>query len=239
MILDVGIGTPEGQNGGGSAHGGAGGDGHAASPTPSGYLGSTNVYGSISRPIFFGSSIKQSKGGGAVRIVASVSVVVESSGSISVNGGGRKNIANHQGSASGGSILIETPLLEVGGVIAANGGDTSTTGYSGGGGGGRIGIHTKSLSWLGNSSQSRSSAMLLANGGRKICTSGCYPGFPGTIYINASMLEDLVVSDGVTLNGLVPVAEDVAWKSLNVHGILELGITPSLTSGCTLIIVHQ
>jgi hypothetical protein len=56
-------------------------------------------------------------GGGAVQIVAGVSISVRQSGSISAPGGG-----GCSGGGSGGAILLEAPSVQIAGSVAANGG---------------------------------------------------------------------------------------------------------------------
>ena len=69
-------------------------------------------------------------GGGAIELVAGVSIDVGATGAISAGGGGGGNgdtIHGTSGGGSGGALLLEAPIVTVEGTVAANGG--------GGGGG--------------------------------------------------------------------------------------------------------
>ena len=151
--------VPEHRAGGGGAHGGI-----ASPPAYPGQGSGLVTYGSLKYPILFGTaggrgpSAQQigTPGGGAIRIVASISVTVEPNATIETNGGAeymKDTPAYHatergeSGRGAGGSVLIQTPLLVVEGDIAANGGEgvpayRSSMGGSGfPGGGGRVALH--------------------------------------------------------------------------------------------------
>ncbi|HCE66252.1 MAG TPA: hypothetical protein DER40_01640 [Geobacter sp.] len=111
--------------------------------------GSNAPYGQPSEAIYLGSGGScgdygriGGNGGGLINITASEALVVN--GGILANGGAGSTDQN-PGGGSGGSISINTSLLQGLGTIAANGG-----GYEVGGGGGRIAI---SYNYLGNSGQ--------------------------------------------------------------------------------------
>ena len=133
------------KSGGGGGYGGKGGD--------SSYPGGIS-YGQAQSPSDLGSAggaginqttvVKGADGGGAYRIVANDSIVVN--GEMSANGAIGKDyerIVNiSSGGGSGGSIWILTPVLSGSGTIQANGGDSH---YGGSGGGGRIAVEVTDI----------------------------------------------------------------------------------------------
>ncbi|MBF0244913.1 MAG: hypothetical protein HQL31_06530, partial [Planctomycetes bacterium] len=122
-----GPGTPTGLADGG-AYGGSGGD-----YTANGYDG--KEYGSITAPGNLGSGADDwgaaGLGGGAVRLIASASLVLN--GDILANG----TVNGDTGGGSGGSVYITANAISGSGNLRANG---ANSGVRGGGGGGRIAV---------------------------------------------------------------------------------------------------
>jgi hypothetical protein len=137
--------APLGATGGsGGGHGGSGGEGLSDginNPTTPG-----TSYGSSEAPSTLGSAGGNSgdgglggAGGGAIKILATETVIVD--GIISANGlNGTKGIQSSGGGGAGGSIWIVTGTLSGSGLIEARGGtsDSTATYPGGGGGGGRV-----------------------------------------------------------------------------------------------------
>ena len=116
----------------GGRHGGEGGWGNDVTPgTPN-----TPTYGSITNPITHGESSARSAGGGVV--------VIQGSGTVSVNVGGQINAAGITagpgGGGAGGSANIHVGQLLGAGGITVDGGAGGATEDGGGGGGGRIAV---------------------------------------------------------------------------------------------------
>lgn len=135
-----GPGGAQGSRAGGS-YGGKGGNyawlegsRYGSSSVPE-YAGSGGGYNSVN-------AVRGGHGGGAVRIDASDTVILN--GFITANG--ENGSADHAGSGSGGSVWISCRTLAGAETIAntclirANGGSSWATGQSGSGGGGRIAI---------------------------------------------------------------------------------------------------
>jgi hypothetical protein len=113
---------------GGASYCGLGGKGAASQP-PNGPPGKTYGNASLSplRGGSQGTSGSGGAGGGALQIVAGISIVVGTSGSISAGGGGS---GGTQGGGSGGAILLEAPSVTIRGGVAANGGAGGPAGGS-------------------------------------------------------------------------------------------------------------
>lgn len=95
------------------------------------------MYGSLTKPLTFGSGGTYASGGGAIHIIASSLQL--SNTTISSNG------ASACGAGAGGSIWIEVANNIIGnGFITANGGNTTAT-NCGSGGGGRVAIYASIL----------------------------------------------------------------------------------------------
>ena len=121
---------------GGAAHGGHGGYN---------YAGTGTIYGDAVLPVCPGSSgaskntAPRLAGGGAVLIEASGTVTVN--GSITANGSVSSS-TNNSGAGSGGSILIlSRKIVASGGSLSAEGGRQGNYNYMRAGGGGRIALH--------------------------------------------------------------------------------------------------
>jgi hypothetical protein len=122
---------------GGGSYGGRGGEGAAA---PGGAPGAPGaIYGNPELIPLVGGSSGGAKnggnGGGAIQLVAGKRLYISEHGYVSAGGlGGGKGFVtattHGHGGGSGGSILLEAPIVEMAGVLAANGG---------GGGGGTYG----------------------------------------------------------------------------------------------------
>lgn len=122
-----------GASGGGASYCSAGGRGGEDVAGTGGVAGA--LYGATTlSPLVGGSSGgvadhgTSGAGGGAVQLIANVSVHIGKSGVINAGGGGatRDCIAGTAGGGSGGAILIEAPSIVVDGVVAANGGAGSS-----------------------------------------------------------------------------------------------------------------
>lgn len=136
----------DGVGGGGGSYGGKGGRG--ANGTEGATYGSSNapIDPGSGGPVYGGSpGYVGSHGGGAVRIEATGSVVVN--GTISANGGNLAgpNPSNYGAGASGGAIYITCNTFggSTNGMLRANGGNGGSVG--GAGGGGRIAIDFQDL----------------------------------------------------------------------------------------------
>jgi hypothetical protein len=127
-----------GAEGGGGGYGGMGGD------SDSGARGGTN-YGSAVQPVHRGSGGGPTvsfdggggaEGGGAIRINAINSIIVDGE----INADGNPGLSDNSGGGAGGSIWITARRLSGNGFIKADGGHGELFG-GGGGGGGRIAIY--------------------------------------------------------------------------------------------------
>jgi hypothetical protein len=110
---------------GGAGHCGAGGDGTAGG----------KAYGTpMNTPLIGGSSgghgryRESGAGGGAVQLVAGMSIELGGTGVLDVAGGGSGSDGG--GAGSGGAVLLEAPAVSILGVLAANGGGGGA-GYGG------------------------------------------------------------------------------------------------------------
>lgn len=121
-----------GEGGGAGGKTGGGGSYCAKGGAGAGSMGGTsgNTYGNTSLvPLTAGSSgggLYGGEGGGAIQLVAGVSIAI--SGIVTAPGGAG---GPGSGGGAGGSILIESPSVSLSGVIAANGGG-GTAGTGGG-----------------------------------------------------------------------------------------------------------
>lgn len=153
---EKGPGTSTGQDGRGGVYGGFGADGHnfgnsASNPYPN----NVDPYGSIINPNQLGSGgedhvIRQAGtkptyagGAGGGFIYLDISNRLQVNGTLSVNGGEGQN--SQAGGGSGGSLVIDSNILDGSGSITADGGTTNA-----GGSGGRIAIYTHSGNYLTN-----------------------------------------------------------------------------------------
>ena len=115
-----GGGAPTGTNGGGGgAYCGKGGGTNGGTP-----YGSAEI-----SPLDGGSSGGMGfdlagGGGGAIQLVSSTSITLTSQAKINVGGGG--GVLYGDGGGSGGAVLLEAPVVTMGGTIAANGGSGSS-----------------------------------------------------------------------------------------------------------------
>jgi hypothetical protein len=121
-----GAGDPDSNGGGGSycGIGGAGGltmGGMGLTATGGAIYGNATI-----TPLVGGSaggeSGADSGGGGAIQIVAGQSITIGSFGAINAGGAGTTNENGTGGGASGGAILLESPIVVVSGNLGANGG---------------------------------------------------------------------------------------------------------------------
>jgi len=93
------------------------------------------AYGKLEiEPLLGGSSggdalVQGGAGGGAIQLIAGLSVSIASTGIIHVGGGG--SLFGGNGGGSGGAILLEAPNVDVRGILAANGGSGSANSGSG------------------------------------------------------------------------------------------------------------
>lgn len=147
----------------GSGHGGQGG----GSP----YGGS--AYGDYSDPVSLGSGNYRVAGGGAIKLNASQSLIVD--GSLTANG-----LSNYGGSA-GGSLNLNATDISGTGTIKANGG----TGDYGTGGGGRIKMSSTTNSFIGTLQAKAGNESSNINGGA------------GTIYkkLSSQTYGDLIIDN--------------------------------------------
>ncbi len=135
-----------------STNGGGSGAGYGAQGGPSSVLPGGPAYGSVPRPVDFGSgggpgfgpSQSASEGGGAVRLDVAGTLTVE--GSIQANG--NSGLQDSAGGGSGGSIFIAADTLEGAGSITANGGSGEVF-QGGGGAGGRLALYARTNSFTG------------------------------------------------------------------------------------------
>ena len=122
--------------GGGGSYCGVGGTGGAEKGAANAPGGSS--YGTAKLvPLTGGSSgggdeLCAGAGGGAIQLVAGVSVTIGAGASVNVGGGGGS--FGSCGGGSGGALLIESPSVTVDGALAANGGAGGSCGNSGGNG---------------------------------------------------------------------------------------------------------
>jgi hypothetical protein len=113
----------------GGGYCGSGGNGAAQLSLPA--LAGGMPYGSSTlTPLLGGSGgscegnpTGQGAGGGAIEIVAGQSITIEANGAISAGGGGGAGASRGSGAGgSGGAILLSSPSITIGGILAANGG---------------------------------------------------------------------------------------------------------------------
>ena len=149
----AGLGTGAGglftgsHGGGGAGYGGYGGNGYSST------AGGT-IYGSITSPTDLGSGggyatgngAVGGSGGGALRLIVTGTLTVQSTGVISSNG--NNGAGTYGGGGSGGSVYITAGTFAGSGSIAANGGSGAAS-DAGGGSGGRIAIYYTSKTYTG------------------------------------------------------------------------------------------
>lgn len=168
----------------GAGHGGQGGQSF------DNLLGG-GVYGNEQAPTTLGSGGggNGGVGGGAIHLIANDTIVLN--GIVSAVGESFEYPYYYYGGGSGGSVWIETPILNGSGIIQANGGRSSDVTYSGGGGGGRISLITSDGSF-------DADGTISANGGL-----GYEDGENGSIYtLNIDPISGLVaISDSPTQLG--------------------------------------
>jgi large repetitive protein len=208
-------------------------------------VGSNLPYGSVYDPVYLGSggscgyySYAGGHGGGFVHIKATQALVVD--GNLLANGGSGSGYL--AGSGSGGSIKIETSLLQGTGAIASNGGAHEV-----GGGGGRITITYDYLdSGVDDLSGLRNITALGGHGNSRW-------GSAGTVLMRRSDQQhgDLYVDDGVTdatssvytpltpigFGTVAAVTEDTletdGTMNLPLNGLLGLELNPNLNQTVT------
>ena len=129
-----GPGPQSGIGGGGAGYCGLGGLGSSGGGAKGVKYGSPEIIplvgGSSGGSASYGNG-PSGPGGGALQIVAGAAIVIEATGVITMAGAG--GYAGATGAGSGGSILLEAPMITVNGALAANGG-------GGGGSGGSVSI---------------------------------------------------------------------------------------------------
>lgn len=142
---------PGGASSGGNAGAGYGGRGGEGSYCGCYYWGGAAgaSYGSAIAPVELGSGSRETRGGGAIRLV--VSGVLTNDGAISANG--ETGPAGCRGGGSGGSIYVTANHLAGSGLFSAQGGNEGG-GCSGGGGGGRIAIYYQASAFTGTATTS-------------------------------------------------------------------------------------
>jgi len=127
---------------GGGGYGGDGGDGDGVS--------GGITYGSTTEPVDLGSgggddtrsgACEAGEGGGAIKIIATGTVTINSTGVISSDGKTPAATGYGQGGGSGGSVWLDAGTLTGDGSITANGSNGYSNAYGGGGGGGRIAVY--------------------------------------------------------------------------------------------------
>ncbi|MCF7668638.1 MAG: hypothetical protein K9N48_02560, partial [Verrucomicrobia bacterium] len=195
-----GYGPIEGTSGrSGGSYGGRGGNRDGVS---------CEVYGSYLEPFDLGSGgagSSGSRGGGIIKITATE---VELMGEIRSNGRNGRS-GEHQGGGSGGTVWIETGVMDGTGIIRANGGGVNGYG-GGGGGGGRVAVYYGSGDF---------------DMGRIECAGGAGKeenGGPGTIYYKAETEEvghlrfDNMGRGGVPNTKLNISDEQIELKSLKL-----------------------
>ncbi len=140
-----------------------------------GYGNSGPVYGSYTQPNNLGSGGSSSAGGGAVKLTVGGTLTVN--GSINANGQ-PFSWWNTSATGSGGSVWINTVILEGNGAIEARGGLASD--YTQGAGGGRIALYYTTNNHTGS-----------------ILTSSNRDGSAGTIYKKSSAQSygDLIINN--------------------------------------------
>jgi hypothetical protein len=207
----------------------------------------TNIpYGHPSNPVYLGSggsigcngNYRGGRGGGFIHIAASESVTVD--GSILANGEG--GYGCEAGSGSGGSIKIETSVLNGAGSIAANGGVSEV-----GGGGGRIAIAYDYLGESGDDLNDLRNVTAFGGHGSNVW------GSAGTVLLRRSnqAYGDLYIDDNMssatapnytplTLVGFGPIAELTGdtitignGVALGPNGLAGLEINPNLSQTVT------
>lgn len=148
----------------GGSYGGYGAGYGSGDPAPG--------YGSFFEPKHLGSGGSNS-GGGAMSLL--VSEVFTNNGKVEANGlnGVQIGLIDHGGGGSGGSIYVETSILNGTGIFEANGGNGSGINQGGGGGGGRIALYMTEGNF-----PAESATNAHAYGGT-VNTSGG----PGTVYV--------------------------------------------------------
>ncbi|XP_033640829.1 uncharacterized protein LOC117301055 [Asterias rubens] len=162
MGLEEGAGAPSSDGlRAGAGYGGLGSKGSSD-------LSVGTVYGSLHRPIAFGSGggVNGAKGGGILRLTVDTTLEVE--GVIQANGA--PGTGTYNGGASGGSIWITTREMEGEGQIQVIGGSGGSSG--GGGGGGRLAVYYRTMDWW--------FGRLQAHGGTGYNRG---PGGAGTVYL--------------------------------------------------------
>ena len=154
-------------SGAGGTYGGQGG------------LSTSDVYEPYNYPVDYGSGSGSVRGGGQIRITASEKLHID--GLLDVEGGEADNLPG----GSGGSLLLEAPILSGRGLLSVSGGNADND--TAGGGGGRIAIHADNIiNFFGT---------LTAFGGL-----GKWPGAAGTIYkqykdVTSSTRKDVIVDN--------------------------------------------
>ncbi len=235
-------GTGEGTDGnggsGGAAHGGHGGNGQTRA-------GSALTYGSATQPVTLGSgggdyNNTAGVGGGAVKLTVSGTTTVN--GIISVNGSRGLTSGNHgSGGGSGGSIWIDTNILNGSGDLQADGGAGSVETYSGdsgGGGGGRIALYYSSSSFTVDH--------ISVQGGKPDGDSAAIQkGGAGTIYLKANTAangdfvidnKDILWQTARSRVGKTPLPSTLTIDNLTVTNYANVDYASALNVTSTLVV---
>ena len=228
-MAGYGPGVPSGY--GGAAHGGIG--------TPIyGGLWMTNTYGSILSPTNLGSGA-QNAGGGAIRLFVTGTTTVN--GVISARGEG---LVSTYGPGSGGSIFINTGVLNGNGLLTADGGQ-GTSDSRAGAGGGRIAVVVTSATDFGSvtmrargsvgtvggpgsagticlrtAGQSETEGMVLVDNGSS-ATNQSYTSLPSKLNPCENLARTVWVTTNTTRLGLA-TNTTIMGMVLNANGTLEL-----------------
>jgi len=210
----------------GGGHGGRGGNSIGA--------GGGSTYGSAESPTALGSGgganaglyYRGGPGGGAIRLVAASTIVVD--GTLSANGSdGTYSGGADGGGGSGGSIWIASGTLTGSGNISANGGMGFREQYVGAGGGGRIDVSDAICDFTG---------AITADGGEGVFQRGM-PGtvlFPEGFWTDLTLVHDIALGNDVSVVGSLTIDDGVTLKA---SGDVTVDTALSVSSGGTLIAV--
>jgi len=163
---------------------------YAPSHGGTGY-GGMAPYGSVTHPTTTGSGgHKDSRGGGAVHITASTAIL---NGAIEMEG---MKTSSSGGGGSGGSVWIETNVLQGSGAsISVQGADGYSTSYSGGAGG-RVALTCTSSEYTGGSWAGYTNVpdILLGGGASDHWQYPQYSAGGGTAYVNCGDADRTLIS---------------------------------------------
>jgi hypothetical protein len=210
----------------GGGYGGRGGNSVSADG------GST--YGSADSPTALGSGgganaglyYRGGPGGGAIKIVAAGTILVD--GTLSANGAdGTYSGGADGGGGSGGSIWIASGTITGSGVISANGGMGYRQAYVGAGGGGRIDVSDTVYDFTGD---------ITAAGGKDVFQRGM-PGsilFPVGFWTDLTLVHDISLGNDVSVTGSLIIENGATLK---MSGDLAVETALSVNSGGALVAV--